>query len=196
MRWLTIAAFLLLASVSVTGAAQSASSGQTAPSGTTAASSSSTPAKRPTHKHKHYAKHQPGQKTPSSDRISEIQSALAREGYYKGDPNGKLDANTVAALEKFQSANDLDANGKLDAPTLQKLGLGSDIAGVAAPKTVVPSCCSMAPSGSTLPGDKPATACCSMSSTPQAQPGATAQPANPSSGTASTSPSEAPPAQK
>jgi len=181
MRWLTIAAFLLLTSVSVTGAAQSASSGQTAPSGTTAASSSSTPAKRPTHKHKHYAKHQPGQKTPSSDRISEIQSALAREGYYKGDPNGRLDANTVAALEKFQSANDLDANGKLDAPTLQKLGLGSDIAGVAAPKTVVPSCCSMAPSGSTLPGDKPAPSCCSMSSTPQTQS------PSPSTGSASSS---------
>ena len=196
MRWLTIAAFLLLTSVSITRAAQSASSGQTAPSGTTAVSSSSTPAKRPTHKHKHYAKHQPGQKAPSSDRISEIQSALAREGYYKGDPNGRLDANTVAALEKFQSANDLDANGKLDAPTLQKLGLGSDIAGVAAPKTVVPSCCSVAPSGSTLPADKPMPSCCSMSSTPQTQPGSAAQPANPSSGTASTSPSETPPAQK
>jgi len=181
MRWLTIAAFLLLTSVSITRAAQSASSGQTAPSGTTAASSSSTPAKRPTHKHKHYAKHQPGQKAPSSDRISEIQSALAREGYYKGDPNGKLDANTVAALEKFQSANDLDANGKLDAPTLQKLGLGSDIAGVAAPKTVVPSCCSLAPSGSTLPGDKPAASCCSMSSTPQTQS------PSPSTGSASSS---------
>jgi len=196
MRWLTIAAFLLLTSVSITRAAQSASSGQTAPSGTTAVSSSSTPAKRPTHKRKHYAKHQPGQKAPSSDRISEIQSALAREGYYKGDPNGRLDANTVAALEKFQSANDLDANGKLDAPTLQKLGLGSDIAGVAAPKTVVPSCCSVAPSGSTLPADKPMPSCCSMSSTPQTQPGSAAQPANPSSGTASTSPSETPPAQK
>ena len=181
MRWLTIAASLLLACVPVTRAAQSASGGQTATSGTTAASSSSTPAKRPTHKHKHYAKHQPGQKAPSSDRISEIQSALAREGYYKGDPNGRLDANTVAALEKFQSANDLDANGKLDAPTLQKLGLGSDIAGVAAPKTVVPSCCSMAPSGSTLPGDKPAPSCCSMSSTPQTQS------PSPSTGSASSS---------
>jgi len=196
MRWLTIAASLLLACVPVTRAAQSATGGQTATSGTTVASSSSTPAKRPTHKHKHYAKHQPGQKAPSSDRISEIQSALAREGYYKGDPNGRLDANTVAALEKFQSANDLDANGKLDAPTLQKLGLGSDIAGVAAPKTVVPSCCSVAPSGSTLPADKPMPSCCSMSSTPQTQPGSAAQPANPSSGTASTSPSETPPAQK
>ena len=61
-------------------------------------------------------------------------------------PNGKWDSNTVAALQKFQSANGIEANGKLDAPTLQKLGLGSDIAGVSAPKPVPPpSCCSTAP---------------------------------------------------
>ena len=92
---------------------------------------------------------------PSPDRISEIQSALARGGYYKGDPNGKWDSDTIAATEKFQSANGLDSTGKLDAPTLQKLGLGSDIAGVSAPKPVVPNCCSApssaAPSGSTAP---------------------------------------------
>jgi len=87
---------------------------------------------------------------PSPDRISEIQSALARGGYYKGDPNGKWDSDTIAATEKFQTANGLDSTGKLDAPTLQKLGLGSDIAGVSAPKPVVPNCCS-APSTSTPP---------------------------------------------
>jgi peptidoglycan hydrolase-like protein with peptidoglycan-binding domain len=92
---------------------------------------------------------------PTPNRISEIQSALARGGYYKGDPNGKWDSDTIAATEKFQSANGLDSTGKLDAPTLQKLGLGSDIAGVSAPKPVVPNCCSTpsssTPSGSTAP---------------------------------------------
>jgi peptidoglycan hydrolase-like protein with peptidoglycan-binding domain len=87
---------------------------------------------------------------PTPDRINEIQSALARGGYYKGDPNGKWDSDTVAATEKFQAANGLDSTGKLDAPTLQKLGLGSDIAGVSAPKPVVPKCCST-PSTSTAP---------------------------------------------
>ncbi|MGH9716554.1 MAG: peptidoglycan-binding domain-containing protein [Candidatus Acidiferrales bacterium] len=83
---------------------------------------------------------------PSPERITQIQSALARGGYYKGDPNGKWNSDTVAALQKFQSAHNIDASGKLDAPTLQKLGLGSDIAGVAAPRTVVPkSCCSTGP---------------------------------------------------
>jgi len=96
---------------------------------------------------------------PTPDRISQIQSALARGGYYKGDPNGKWDPDTVAAMQKFQSANGLDSTGKLDAPTLQKLGLGSDIAGVSAPKPMVPKCCA-APSTSAAPGavDKPAPA--------------------------------------
>ncbi len=122
------------------------SAGVTAPrAAANQASSKSTALKSATHKKKHRAsKHQPGQKAPTADRITEIQSALAREGYYQGEPNGKWDGKTVAAVQKFQSANGIDADGKLGAPTLQKLGLGSDIAGVAAPKPVAPpSCCSM-----------------------------------------------------
>jgi hypothetical protein len=80
----------------------------------------------------------PTQKAPTADRISEIQSALARSSYYKGDPTGKWDADTVAALEQFQSANGLEPSGKLDAPSLQKLGLGSEIAGVSSPKSLLP----------------------------------------------------------
>jgi len=90
---------------------------------------------------------------PTSDRISEIQTALGRGGYYTTDnPSGKWDADTVGAVQKFQSANGLDATGKLDALTLQKLGLGSDVAGVSAPKGIVPhSCCSITPSPSYAP---------------------------------------------
>jgi hypothetical protein len=124
------------------------SSGAIAPrAAASQASSSSTTSNSTAHKKKHHAsKRQTSQKAPTADRISEIQSALAREGYYKGDPSGKWDANTIAAVQKFQSANGIEADCKLDAPTLQKLGLGSDIAGVFAPKPVAPpSCCSMAP---------------------------------------------------
>jgi peptidoglycan hydrolase-like protein with peptidoglycan-binding domain len=81
----------------------------------------------------------PLQQAPSPDRITEIQSALARGGYYQGDPTGKWDDSTVSAMEKFQSANGIEPNGKIDAPSLQKLGLGSDIAGVSAPKPVIPN---------------------------------------------------------
>jgi peptidoglycan hydrolase-like protein with peptidoglycan-binding domain len=80
----------------------------------------------------------PKQTAPTADRVSEIQTALAHGGYYQGDPNGKWDSSTVAAMQKFQSANGIEATGKIDAPSLQKLGLGSDIAGVSAPHPPVP----------------------------------------------------------
>lgn len=97
-------------------------------------------------------------KAPSKERTTQIQAALARGGYYKGDPTGRWDADTVAAVQKFQSANNIDASGKLDAPTLQKLGLGSDIAGVAAPKPVVPKVCctTTAPAPAPIAPPKPA----------------------------------------
>ena len=76
---------------------------------------------------------QPGQKAPTSDRITEIQSALAKDGSFAGEPTGKWDDSTTAAMRKFQAAHGLSASGKLDAPTLQRLGLGSTTAGVARP---------------------------------------------------------------
>ena len=74
-----------------------------------------------------------GQKAPTPERISEIQQALAKDGSYAGRPTGKWDGATIEATRKFQSAHGLNPTGKLDAPTLQKLGLGSETAGVAAP---------------------------------------------------------------
>jgi peptidoglycan hydrolase-like protein with peptidoglycan-binding domain len=84
------------------------------------------------------ARREPSQKAPTPDRISEIQSALARNGYFQGNPNGKWDSSSVAAMQRFQSDNGLDATGKLDALSLQKLGLGSQIAGVFAPQPPAP----------------------------------------------------------
>ena len=115
-------------------------------------STSTTPATRRTSAHRRRstrsAKFVPRQKAPTADRISEIQSALGRGGYYQGEPTGKWDPDTIAAMQKFQSANGIDPSGKIDAPSLQKLGLGSDIAGVAAPKPITP--------GSTPPSANPA----------------------------------------
>src|SRR5205807_10277938 len=58
-----------------------------------------------------------GQKAPTADRISEIQQALAKDGAYNGEPNGKWDNSTVDAVRKFQAAHGLNASGKLDAKT-------------------------------------------------------------------------------
>ena len=76
-----------------------------------------------------------GQQAPTSDRINEIQTALAKDGSFSGAPNGKWDDSTVSAVKKFQSRHGLNPTGRLDAPTLQKLGLGSTTTGVAAPQT-------------------------------------------------------------
>jgi hypothetical protein len=119
-----------------------ASASKSSGSSTTASSKK----KKSTKKSTHHAKREPTQKAPTPERISEIQSSLARGGYYQGDPNGKWDANTVSAMEKFQSANGLDPSGKLDATSLQKLGLGSGIAGVSAPKPAT-----TAPAGTPAP---------------------------------------------
>jgi hypothetical protein len=125
-------------SASATPKNTSASSGSTSGSRSSSASSK----KKKSGKKSKRSRREPMQKAPTPERISEIQSSLARGGYYEGEPNGKWDANAVAAMQKFQSANGLDASGKLDAPSLQKLGLGSGIAGVSAPK---PACCSSTP---------------------------------------------------
>jgi peptidoglycan hydrolase-like protein with peptidoglycan-binding domain len=91
------------------------------------------PSKSRVKKSSRRSKRQPGQKAPAPDRISEIQQALAKDGSFTGAPNGKWDDSTVNAMRKFQSGHGLNPSGKLDAPTLQKLGLGSQTAGIAAP---------------------------------------------------------------
>ena len=79
------------------------------------------------------------QTAPTAARISEIQSALAAQGAYKAQPNGKWDAPTIQAMKDFQASHGLTATGKLDALSLQKLGLGSEIAGRAAPLPQTPA---------------------------------------------------------
>src|ERR1700735_3117606 len=74
-----------------------------APARTQQANSSTppgSPSKRTSHRKsskRRYSKRMHLQAAPTPDRITEIQSALARGGYYHGDPNGKWDSDTVAA---------------------------------------------------------------------------------------------------
>ena len=75
-----------------------------------------------------------------------IQQALAKDGSFTGKPNGKWDSSTVDAMKRFQETHGLSATGKLDAKTLQQLGLGSSIAGVAAPQPSASSTKLTAPS--------------------------------------------------
>lgn len=50
-----------------------------------------------------------------------MQSRLTNLGYYRGPLHGKLDAATVAALERFQRDHDLEVNGRADEATLSML---------------------------------------------------------------------------
>jgi len=136
-----------------------AASGSPQSSGKSSSKKSSTSSKKSKKGRRHW---EPIQKVPTTDRIEEIQTALAREGYYHGDPTKKLDSNTQDALRRFQEEHGMTGTGKLDATTLQKLGLGSDIAGVSAPRPVqhpasppasAPPAAAPASSASTDPGN-------------------------------------------
>jgi len=74
-----------------------------------------------------------GQAAPTPDRINDIQGALAKNGAYTGSPTGKWDDSTVEAMKKFQASHGLNPTGKMDALTLQKLGFGSETAGMGVP---------------------------------------------------------------
>ena len=131
MRKATHLALMLLLAAGL-GVFASSANAQTVAHGKSAASSSA----RKSHRKKVSRKlrrWEKGQKVPAPDRITEIQQALAKDGSFSGTPNGKWDDSTVEAMRKFQDAHGLNPSGKLDAKTLQKLGLGSQTAGVAAP---------------------------------------------------------------
>ncbi len=117
-------------------AAQTPTSTKSAPSSTgtkTSAKPTSSKAGKSSGKKSSRTKKVKGQAAPTPDRITEIQGALANKGALIGEPTGKWDDSTVEAMKKFQIDNHLNPTGKIDAPTLQKLGLGSETAGVAAP---------------------------------------------------------------
>ena len=95
-------------------------------------------------------------KQPAADRTEEIQSALERGGFYSGNPNGRWDGSTQEALRRFQTANGLPPTGKLDALSLQRLGLGSDVAGLGAPRPVMQGNQSSSQSSSSQNSSSPA----------------------------------------
>jgi peptidoglycan hydrolase-like protein with peptidoglycan-binding domain len=57
----------------------------------------------------------------SKDQIKSAQVALAKGGYYKGEPTGIMNKPTQAALRAWQKANKLPATGRLSDETLAKL---------------------------------------------------------------------------
>jgi hypothetical protein len=59
-----------------------------------------------------------------SERATEIQTALIKQGYLSGEPTGTWDAQTSAAMAKLQADNGWQSKITPDSRALIKLGLG------------------------------------------------------------------------
>src|SRR5271170_1963117 len=65
-----------------------------------------------------------GQRQIDPERAREIQSALIREHYLNGEPSGQWDAESQAAMSKFQADQGWQTKLTPDSRALIKLGLG------------------------------------------------------------------------
>lgn len=59
----------------------------------------------------------------TKDQIKQAQAILKQRGFYAGDALGKLDADTRAALKKYQEAEALKVTGTLNRATLEKMSI-------------------------------------------------------------------------
>ncbi len=102
------------------------------PESTIAAAPASEPA--PVAQRRRRRRRRRGQRTPTPLRIREIQAALIEADFLRGEPSGVWDEGTAGAMSDFQKDNGFRVTGKPDALSLIKLGLGSETAGVGAPR--------------------------------------------------------------
>lgn len=59
--------------------------------------------------------------TQPSELVLDIQTQLARQGFYAGDPDGRLNGETVAAIRRFQEERGLAVTGEPDTGLLTAL---------------------------------------------------------------------------
>lgn len=94
-----------------------------------------------------------GQRGIDSERATQIQQALIKQHYLTGAPSGEWDANTEAAMQKFQSDHGWQTKMTPDSRALIALGLGPDHSADGTPVggTVTPAPAVVAaPAGNTL----------------------------------------------
>jgi len=65
-----------------------------------------------------------GQQAIQGDRAREIQAALIREGYMKGEPSGVWDQSTKDAMTRYQTDHGWQTKTLPDSRALIQLGLG------------------------------------------------------------------------
>lgn len=59
-----------------------------------------------------------------TERATQIQQALIKNGYMTGEPSGKWDFESITAMQKLQSDNGWQTKIMPDSRALIKLGLG------------------------------------------------------------------------
>jgi peptidoglycan hydrolase-like protein with peptidoglycan-binding domain len=94
-----------------------------------------------------------GQQAIEPARVTEIQQALIRQHYLGTEANGKWDATTEAAMQKFQADQGWQTKLMPDSRALKKLGLGPDYSGAINAKN---SSFGAAPTASTTPTEQAA----------------------------------------
>jgi hypothetical protein len=74
--------------------------------------------------HLHAAREEKAPMEMPSERASQIQTALIKQGYLTGEPTGRWDEQTVSAMQKMQGDNGWQTKITPDSRALIKLGLG------------------------------------------------------------------------
>ena len=74
--------------------------------------------------HVHTARQEKAPMEMPSERATEIQSALIRQGYMTGEPTGRWDDQSVSAMQKLQGDMGWQTKITPDSRALIKLGLG------------------------------------------------------------------------
>lgn len=59
----------------------------------------------------------------TKEQIKQAQSMLKGRGFYTGAETGKLDADTRAAVKKYQEAESLKVTGTMNKTTLEKMNI-------------------------------------------------------------------------
>jgi His-Xaa-Ser repeat protein HxsA len=71
-----------------------------------------------------YAASEDARSDYADSSVSQVQAALAREGYYHGAIDGSIGPATRNALRRYQRNQGLDATGRIDRAVIEALGLG------------------------------------------------------------------------
>jgi hypothetical protein len=90
--------------------------------------------------HLHLAHEEKAPMEMPSERASQIQTALIKQGYLTGEPTGRWDEQSVSAMQKMQGDNGWQTKVTPDSRALIKLGLGpTDSSAAPVPGTDVSS---------------------------------------------------------